>query len=168
MATAPIGDIALLIITLAVMLVGLAGLIFPILPGLVIIWLAGLVYGILSGFTTPGWIILAAMTVLMLVGSLIDNVIMGASARQQGASWLAIGVALVLGVVGSLLLPPFGGLAAALLGLFGLEFWRLRDWRKALESTKGMAIGCGWSSLIRVLMGVLMIGLWLLLAFALA
>ena len=52
------------------------------------------------------------MTVLMLVGSVIDNFIMGASARQQGASWIAIAMAMVLGVVGSLLLPPFGGLAA--------------------------------------------------------
>jgi uncharacterized protein YqgC (DUF456 family) len=168
MAFDQIGNIALLTVTLAVMLVGLAGLIFPILPGLVIIWLAGLVYGILSGFTTPAWIILAAMTVLMLIGSVIDNIIMGASARQQGASWLAIGLALVLGVVGSLLLPPFGGLVAALIGLFGLEFWRLRDWRKALDSTKGMALGCGWSSLVRLLIGLLMIGLWLLWAFAFA
>lgn len=160
-----IGDITLLTITLAVMLVGVAGLIFPILPGLVIIWLAGLVYGIISGFHTAGWILFALMTVLMLVGSIIDNVIMGTSARQKGASWLAIGLALVLGVVGSLVFPPFGGLMLALLSLFALEFYRLKDWRKALESTKSMAMGCGWSAVVRTLMGFMMIGLWVLWAF---
>jgi uncharacterized protein YqgC (DUF456 family) len=148
-----LGEYTLLTVTLAVMLVGVVGLIIPILPGLVIIWLAGLVYGILSGFTTAGWILFGLMTLLMAVGSVVDNVIMGASARQKGASWLAIGVSMLLAVVGSILLPPFGGLILALLGLFGLEFWRLRDWRKALESAKSMAFGCGWSAVVRTVMG---------------
>lgn len=163
-----LGEATLLTVTLAVMLVGWLGLVIPILPGLVIIWLAGVVYGILSGFNTAGWIILGFMTVLMLAGSLIDNVIMGASARQKGASWLAIGVALVLGVVGSLWLPPFGGLILALAGIFAVEFYRLRDWRKALDSTKSMALGCGWAVIIRAGIGGLMIGLWMLWAFVLS
>ena len=132
-----IGDITLLTITLAVMLVGLAGLIFPILPGLVIIWLAGLFYGVASGFTTAGWILFGLMTVLMLVGSVIDNVIMGSTARQKGASWIAIGLAMLLAIAGSLILPPFGGLVFALVGLFAFEFIRLKDWRKALEINQG-------------------------------
>ena len=149
------------VIILAVMLFGLAGLIFPILPGLLIIWVAALVYGLAQGFSWGSGAIFAVMTVLMLVGSVIDNVIMGASARQQGASWIAIAIATVLGIAGSVVFPPFGGLIAALLGIFGYEFVRLRDWRKALESTKGMAIGCGWSTLVRAGIGALMIGLWI-------
>ena len=160
-----IGDITLLTITLAVMFVGLLGLIFPILPGLVIIWVAGLVYGLITGFNWVSGIIFGIMTVLMLVGSVIDNVIMGASARQKGASWIAIGLAMVLAVAGSLLLPPFGGLILALLGLFGYEFFRLKDWRKAFESTKSMAFGCGWSAVVRAGIGLLMIGLWIIWAF---
>jgi len=149
------------VIILAVMLFGLAGLIFPILPGLLIIWVAALVYGLAQGFSWGSGAIFAVMTVLMLVGSVIDNVIMGASARQQGASWIAIAIATVLGIAGSVVFPPFGGLIAALLGIFGYEFVRLKDWRKALESTKGMAIGCGWSTLVRAGIGALMIGLWI-------
>jgi hypothetical protein len=149
------------VIILAVMLFGLAGLIFPILPGLLIIWVAALVYGLAQGFSWGSGAIFAVITVLMLVGSVIDNVIMGASARQQGASWIAIAIATVLGIAGSVVFPPFGGLIAALLGIFGYEFVRLRDWRKALESTKGMAIGCGWSTLVRAGIGALMIGLWI-------
>jgi hypothetical protein len=152
------------VIILAIMLFGLLGLIIPILPGLVIIWVAGLVYGLVDGFTWQNGLVFAAMTIIMLIGNLVDNFIMGASARKQGASWIAIAIALVLGVLGSIILPPFGGLAAALIGLFGFEFYRLRDWRKALESTKGMAIGCGWAAVIRAGMGVLMIGLWVIWA----
>src|SRR5512143_3202789 len=125
-------------VILAIMLVGELGLIFPILPGLLIIWVAGLVYGVLTGFTWVSGVIFAVMTVMMVFGSFIDNIIMGASARQTGASWVSIAISLVLGVAGSLVFPPFGGLIAALLGLFAYEFWRLRDWRKALASTKSM------------------------------
>jgi uncharacterized protein len=159
-----LGQYSLDVIVLAVMLVGLVGLIIPILPGLVIIWLAGLVYGIATGFTLGSSILFAFFTVLMLVGSVIDNVIMGASARQKGASWVAIAISMVLGVVGSLVFPPFGGLVAALLGLFAYEFWRLKDWRQALDSTKSMAIGCGWTTIIRAAMGAVMIGLWVIWA----
>jgi uncharacterized protein YqgC (DUF456 family) len=153
---------ALQIITLVIMLVGLAGLAIPILPGLVIIWVAAFVYGLLTGFTWVNGGILAVMGVLMIVGSVIDNIIMGATARQKGASWLAIGVALVLALVGSLLLPPFGGIVLALAGLFAVEYFRLKDLTKAIDSTKSMAIGCGWSAVIRFLMGLLMIGLWVI------
>jgi uncharacterized protein len=152
------------VIILAVMLFGLLGLIIPVLPGLVIIWVAALVYGLVDGFTWQTGILFAVMTILMLVGNVIDNFIMGASARKQGASWIAIAIAMVLGILGSILLPPFGGLIAALLGLFGYEFFRLKDWRKALESTKSMAIGCGWSAVARAGIGILMIGLWVIWA----
>lgn len=151
---------ALQAITLVIMLVGLFGLAIPILPGLVIIWVAALVYWIVTGFTLTSGILLAVITVLMVAGSLVDNVIMGATARQKGASWVAIGVALVLALVGSLVLPPFGGIIAALIGLFGVEYYRLKDWRKAMDSTKSMAVGCGWAALIRFSIGMVMILLW--------
>ncbi len=148
------------IIILAVMLFGMAGLLIPVLPGLVIIWAAALVYGVVAGFSGAGIAILVALTVLMIVGSLIDNVIMGASARQTGASWLAIGAALAAGLVGSLLIPPFGGLVLALAALFAVEYHRLRDWQKAAASTRSMALGCGWAVVVRLGIAAVMILLW--------
>jgi uncharacterized protein len=154
-------------VVLAVMLVGLFGLLTTIVPGLLIIWVAAGVYWLVTGFALGSGIIFGVLTVLMLVGSVVDNVIMGASARKTGASWLAIGVALVAGVAGSLAFPPFGGLLAALLGLFLVELIRLRNLRQAMASTGSMAAGCGWSVLLRFGIGstmILMWGLWVLLA----
>lgn len=147
-------------VVLAIMLFGLLGLIIPILPGLVIIWVPALVYGIVTGFNWLSIVLFALMTVLMIAGNIVDNVVMGARARQQGASWIAIAVALVGGIAGSLAFPPFGGLIAALIGLFIVEFIRLRDWRKAFDSARSMAIGCGWAAVIRFGMGLVMILLW--------
>lgn len=152
------------IIILAVMLFGLGGLVIPVLPGLVIIWAAALVYGLVSGFTWQNGLLFAVITLLMVGGSLVDNVIMGAGARKEGASWGALAAAIVLGLVGSILLPPIGGLVLALLGIFAFEYYRLRDWRKAAQSTKGLALGCGWSAVVRFLIGLVMVLLWVVWA----
>ena len=153
-------QIFLIIILALVQLVGLISLVIPILPGLVIIWIANLVYGITAGFTVWGWVIFAINTILMIVGSLVDNITMGASAKMTGASWLGVGLSLVAGVVGSMLFPPLGGLVAALIVLFVVEIIRLRDFKRAGNSTASMALGCGLAIIIRFAMGLVMIGLW--------
>ena len=154
------GLTGLRIVVLAIMLFGLLGLIIPVLPGLVIIWVPALVYGLVTGFNWTSGLLFAGMTVLMIVGNLVDNLVMGAKAKQQGASWLAIGVALVAGILGSIAFPPFGGLIAALIGLFAVEMLRLKDLQLAFESARSMAIGCGWAAVIRFGMGIVMILLW--------
>lgn len=161
------GLMALQWIALTVMLVGELGLLTTILPGLTIIWLAALAYWLAAGFNWVSGVIFGILTVLMVGGNLADNVIMGASARQTGASWLAVLLALAGGVIGSLVWPPFGGLAAALLLLFAVEFFRLRNWRQALRSMRSMAAGCGWAVVVRMLIGAIMILLWFIGVFVL-
>lgn len=160
-----LGLVTLQIIVLAVMIGGLLSLLLAIVPGLTIIWVADLVYLIATGLNWTSGIIFAIITVLMLVGNIIDNFFMGASARQTGASWVAIAVSIVAGIVGSILWPPLGGLLAALVGLFIVEIVRLKDWRKALNSTRSMAMGCGWALATRFGIGIVMILLWVLWVF---
>ncbi len=142
--------------------VGLFGLVIPIFPGLVVMWLAALGYGLATGFDLAGGLVFAGMTLLMLFGSVVDNLLMNAKARQTGASWLALGAGLAAGIAGSLLLlPPFGGLPASLLAVFVVEFARLRDWRRAFGSTRSMAVGCGLAFGIRFAIGVVILLAWL-------
>jgi hypothetical protein len=159
-------DLIIQAFTLTAMLVGL--LVLPILPGLVIIWGAALGYGLAAGFGTLGWIMFAIMTVLMLAGSIVDNILMGTSAHKEGAPWWVILLAMLAAILGSILIPIpiIGGVLAALLTLFGIEWLRRKDWRKALLSIKGMLIGWGWAFVIRFIIGMLMIGLWLIWTWA--
>jgi hypothetical protein len=85
---------------------------------------------------------------------------MGTRARQAGAPWSSILLALVAGLVGSILLPPFGGIFFILGALLLLEYNRQRDWQKALSTTKSMAVGCGLAVVVRFGTGLLMIILW--------
>ncbi len=147
-----------------VMLTGLAMLALPILPGLWVMWIAALVYAIVTGFGTTAIIFIVIITLLTITGGLMDNILMGANARVSGASWLSIAVALVGAVVGSILLPPVGGLVLGMAGIFLVEYMRIKDWRKALESTKGLALGCGWGVIARFGFGVLVMIVWLIWA----
>lgn len=158
-------DVSLVGLTVFVMLVGLVGLVVPIFPGLVVIWLAALGYGVVAGFGTLGAVMFGLITVLLVAGTLVDNVLMGAKARQSGASWWSIGTGLLAGVVGTLAFPPVGGLIAAPLGLLLVEFALGRDWRQALQATRGLALGCGWAFVVRFLMGVVMIVFWAIWAY---
>ena len=152
----------LFILTLVIMLVGLFGLAVPVFPGIVVIWLAALGYGAASGFSTLGIWMFVFITLLMLVGTLVDNLFMAAGSRKGGAAWLTLVLCMVAGVAGTFLLPPIGGLIAAPLVIWLLEFHRQRDWRKALQTVSGLAVGWGMAFVVRFGMGVLMIILWLI------
>lgn len=142
------------------MLLGLVVLVIPIFPGLVVMWLAALVYGLIVGWEPLGIVLFVIITILMIVGSLIDNLMMGAGARKSGASWLTIGVALGAGILGTLILPPFGGLIAAPLSVLLLEYRRIGDWEKAWASLRGLIAGWGLAYFVRLGIGFLLMALW--------
>ena len=143
-----------------IMAIGLFSLLFYIIPGLTIIWLAVLVYGLVSGFNLASGVLFGVITLLMIGGNLIDNLLMGSEARKTGASWISILVALVAGVAGTFLLPPFGGLLFAAIGILIVEWIRKKNLKDGLKSTGGILKGCGLSVVSRFLIGVVMIGLW--------
>ncbi|MEN4011557.1 MAG: DUF456 domain-containing protein [Chloroflexota bacterium] len=147
-----------------VLLFGQLTLLTPILPGLWIQWAAALVYGLVGGFDLAGGILFGIITVLVIAGGFMDNIMMGASAKTSGASWHSIAAALVGGLIGSVILPPLGGLVLAMAGIFLVEYLRIRDPRKAWDSTRSLAIGCGWGVVLRFIFGLFVIGVWLLWA----
>lgn len=159
-------DVGTFGLTLFIMLVGLVGLIIPIFPGMVVIWLAALGYGVVTGFGTLGIVIFVFTTLLMIVGVTIDNVMMGAGARKGGASWKTILVGLIAGVIGTFVFPPIGGLIAAPVAILLMEYWRERDWQRAWRAMRGLALGWGLSFVVRFGIGVVMILLWFIWAFA--
>ena len=156
---------SILTITLVIMAIGLFGLIVPIFPGITVIWLAALGYGVVTGFNTLAWVMFGVITVLMIVGVTIDNVLMGARAHKEGAAWSSLALGMLAGVLGTIFLPPVGGILAAPLAVLLLEYLRQRDINKALLTLRGLVIGWGLSFVVRFFIGVVMIGLWLLWAF---
>ncbi len=142
------------------MLVGLFGALIPFFPGLFIMWLSALGYGFLDGWGILGIISFTIMTVLFLISTVVDNLFMGAGAQRGGAHWISIIVALIGGVIGTILFPPFGGIIAAPLAVFLVEFIRLRDLRQSWKALVGMTAGYGLSYLVRFGLGMIIMALW--------
>lgn len=153
-------EITINILTTLTMLFGLFGLIVPIFPGNVVMWIAALIYGLIFGFGKLGGILFAIITILMVIAALADNVLMGAKAREKGADWGSIIMALVAGIIGTLMLPPIGGLIAAPLVLFLMERNRLGSSDEAKAVTKALMIGWGLAFIVRFGLGVVMFSLW--------
>lgn len=163
-----VGEFFLQWITLTFMLVGLFGMIIPIFPGIMVIWLAALIYAMAEASVGKmdiwGWLLFALITVLMIVGNFVDNIIMARKLRETGTPWSSIAIGFVAGLVSSLFLTPFAALAITPLALYLTEYLRLRNAREAFRSAKGWLIGFGWSFVALFSIGVVMIGLWLLWA----
>jgi uncharacterized protein YqgC (DUF456 family) len=158
--------LSVLWLTAFFMLLGLLLLVVPLLPGLIIMWLAALGYGIAVGFSTSGGtstfgiVVFVLISILAIGGSLVDNLLMGAGAKYGGASWWTTLAALLAGVLGTLLMPPFGGFILAPLAILLLEYLRLRNWKEAWRSLRGLATGWGAAYFVRILLGLVIFGLW--------
>ncbi|HEY9529525.1 MAG TPA: DUF456 domain-containing protein [Anaerolineales bacterium] len=158
-------------LTLFALIVGLLGLIVPVFPGLVIMWLGTLAYAILQSaagnMTGWKWVIFGIITVLMIAGSIADNLIIAQKMRDKYIPWSSILFAFAASLIASLFFTPLIGLVAAPAGLFLAESRRLKDRDAAVDSTKAYMIGWGWAFGARFLIGLVMIGFWMLWAWIL-
>jgi hypothetical protein len=154
--------------TLFVLLIGLVGLIVPVFPGLTVMWLATLVYALIQSsrglMTGWNWFAFAIITLLMISGNIIDNIIIARKMRDQYIPWSSILIAFAAGIIVSLFFTPLVGLFAAPLGLFLAELKRLKDRDAAIASTKAYMIGWGWAFGARFVIGVFITGIWMLWA----
>jgi len=155
-------------LTLFVLLVGLVGLIMPVFPGLTVMWLATLVYALLQSaagrMTGWDWFLFALITVLMIGGNIVDNLIIASKMRDQFIPWSSILLAFAAGIVASIFFTPLIGLVAAPLGLFLAELRRLKNRDEAIKSTKAYMVGWGWAFGARFMIGMAMTGFWMLWA----
>lgn len=129
-----------LVLTLLVMLVGLAGAVLPGLPGPPVILLAALVHRLCFGDRgAAGWVLvlLAMMTALSLVLDLLATAV---GARKLGSTWRGMMGATLGGLLG-LLWMPLGLLLGPLLGAFLLELTAGKEWREAGKAGAGAALG---------------------------
>jgi uncharacterized protein YqgC (DUF456 family) len=158
-------------LTLFALIVGLLGLIVPVFPGLVVMWLGTLVYALLQNaagnMTGWKWVLFGVITFLMISGSIVDNLIIAYKMRDKYIPWSSILFAFAAAIVASLFFTPLIGLVAAPVGLYLAENRRLKNSEAAVDSTKAYMIGWGWAFGVRFLIGLAMIGIWMLWAWAL-
>lgn len=141
-----------------VMLVGLVGVVVPLLPGTALVLAAGVAWAalVVDGGTTR-WVVVGVMAALFLAGLVLKYALPG---RQLAGSLPRR--TLLLGAVGAgvgfVLLPPLGLLLGGVLGVYVAEAQRHREgaWRSTVQVLRAVGIGI----LAELTAGVLMIATW--------
>jgi uncharacterized protein YqgC (DUF456 family) len=140
--------------------VGLAGIVVPVLPGLLLVW-GGVAVWALSRTDATGWSVLALATVVAVLGSIVKYLLPGRRLRESGVPWTTVGLGTVLGIVGFFVIPVVGVLVGFILGIFLAELYRLGDRAAAWPSTKKALAAVGYSILIELATALLVTGLWI-------
>ena len=145
-----------------VMVLGIVGILLPVLPGLLMIWAAGLWWTIADGGGATRWTVLAVLTALLVLGTVVKYVLPARSAAACGAPVSTLVVGALGAIVGFFVIPVVGLLVGGVLGIYLAEYVRLRDAGRAWTSTRAALVAIGIGVLIELTAGVLMFGVWLL------
>lgn len=151
-------------LAVAFLLVGIIGVIVPILPGILLIWLTVLAYAIVEGFEAIDWITFAFITLIALIAGTADIWMTLFGAKTGGASFVSMVYGFIGAIIGFFVLgaiaPLVGGLFGGILGysagvLLG-QYQKQRDWNLAIKASLGGLAGWGVATVIQ-LGGALMI-----------
>ena len=135
----------LILVALAIA-VGLAGILFPLLPGSLLVWAAIAVWAYLE-HTTASWVVLGVATAVLGAGILVKYLWPARRMKAADVSGRTLAAGAVLGVVGFFVIPVAGLLIGFVLGVYLAELVQRRDQRRAWASTvhavKGVALSVG-------------------------
>ncbi|NLF64237.1 MAG: DUF456 domain-containing protein [Chloroflexi bacterium] len=153
-------------------LVGLVGVILPILPGTLLVWLSVFFYYLVEralGFAAIDPITFIVVTALALVAGTSEIWLPLLGARQSGSSKRTMVAGLLGALIGTFVLPiplvgtVVGYAAGVLLG----EYQKHGDWDKALRAGAGGLAGWGLATVLQLVTGfvILLIFIWQVVAF---
>ena len=140
-------------------LVGLAGILIPVLPGLILVAGVVVVWAIIVG-TGVAWAVAAAAVLLTVAGTVVKFLIPGKRLKQSGVPMSTIYFAGALAIVGFFVIPIIGGPIGFVAGTYLAERRRLGP-AKAGASTRGSLVAVAMSIGIELTAGLLIAGPWL-------
>lgn len=147
------------ILGIVLVAVGLAGIVFPALPGTVLIFAGLLAMAWANGFADVGGWTLAAIGVIGAASYLVDFVAAALGARHVGASRTAV-VGAGLGTLLGIPLGIPGILLGPLVGAIAGELIANREFRRAAGVGFAAWIGFLIGTAVKVAMAFLMVGLF--------
>ena len=152
-----------LLVGLAV-LVGLVGIVVPVLPGSILILGAVLVWAAASA-TAVGWVVFALVTTLLVVGGIVKYAVPGRGLKTAGVPNRTLVAGGLLGIVGFFVIPVVGLVVGFVLGVYLAELQRV-GLDAAWPSTRAALRAAGLSLLIELAAGLLAAAAWLVGAVA--
>lgn len=132
------------------MLIGLIGVLVPMVPGTLLIWLTLLVYSLVDGFNAITPPLFLVFTVFAAIIGTADLWLPLLGARVTGSAGSSMLYGVGGGLAGFLAFNLPGALLGYAAGVVLGEYRRRGDWRQALRSSVGGLAGMGVSTLVQV------------------
>jgi len=139
-------------------LIGLAGIVVPVLPGLVLVVFGIAVWAVPRG-DAFGWTVLGIAAAIALAGTVVKYLLPGKRLREAGVPGRKLALGAVLGIVGFFVVPVVGLLLGFVLGVYLAELGRIGRAR-AWPSARHALTAVGWSILIELAAGLLATAVW--------
>ena len=157
--------ITILIVSLLIMLSGLVGIVFPILPSTPLIWVGAFIYAACDRFESIGWSLLLIFAILAIVSLALDYLGGVIGAKKYGATrWGLIG-SVIGGIAGFFM----GGIIGLIFGpFFGAVLFELifgKDLRGAFKSGVGTLVGFLGGVIVKLVISVFIIGIFIIKVF---
>lgn len=143
-------------IAVAFILIGIVGIILPILPGMILVWITVLVYAWANDFSILGPWPFAAITLVALVTGSANIWLPLLGAQKTGAARGAIFLGFLGAIIGTFIIPLVGTIIGYALGILLGELIRQRDVGLAVKAGLGGLAGWGIATIVE-LSGAVMI-----------
>lgn len=146
-------------IAAVLIVVGIAGLILPALPGLPLVFAGMLLAAWTGDFQQVGWVTLVVLGILTLLSVAVDIFATLVGAKRVGASRKALAGAMVGTVVG-LFFGPIGLFAGPFVGALLGELWHGRQLGQATRVGVGTWLGILLGTVLKLGLAFAMLGLF--------
>lgn len=147
------------VVSAALILVGLAGTVLPVLPGTVLVW-AGILLGAwIDDFTRVGMASVVVISVLAVLAWVLDYVAGLMGAKKAGASKLAL-LGAALGTVLGLFMGLVGVFFMPLVGAAVGEYLAQKDQMRAVKVGVATWIGIMLGLIAKVVLAFIMVGIF--------
>ena len=153
-------EVLVLALALAVMVVGLVGVVVPVMPGLLLVWLAACGSLLWQATDAAGWVVAGVLTVLFALGTVATVYLPARRGRAGGLTAKTLATVVVGALVGLVVIPVVGLLVGATVGLYLGERARLGEHAAAWGSTLDVLRAYGVGVLVELLIGITMIATW--------
>ncbi|MFD2637873.1 DUF456 domain-containing protein [Piscibacillus salipiscarius] len=158
-------DIVIWILIIAFFVLSFVGILFPIIPSVLVLWLGFLAYHFFIDNAELGWVFYSIMVIFTIILIGADVIANSYFVKKYGGSKRGEQVAAVAVIVGSFIVPPFGILVVPFVAVLVTELIQKRSTKEAFRASVGSFIGFLSGSLAKVVIQLIMI-IWFFVTIA--
>ena len=145
------------VLVIALFAIGMAGIVYPILPGAVAIYAAFFVYGFFFSFEPFGFWFWSIQTLIMVLLFIADYAVSAWGVKRYGGTKGSVIGSTIGIIVGPFVIPAFGLIIGPFVGAFIGELIAGADMDRSFKASVGAIVGLFTSMIVKFALQFVMI-----------